>query len=248
MPSVVAAIILFSTLVTATLSGVFGMAGGLIMKGVLVTYLPVAISMVMHGFIQIIANLSRAVLLAKHISWRIVGRYALGVLVAIAVLAIINWRPTQTSVFFLLGLTAMLVQIPKSWFELSVERPFQAELCGLCVQLLNTLAGVAGPLLDIFFVKTLLPRQTVVASKAATGVLAHAVKIVFWGAPLLAAGADELPPTWLLVAVVPLSLFGTWQGGRVLDRMTDTGFRNWTRWIVTTTGVAYLARGVANLL
>ena len=79
----------------------------------------------------------------------------------------------------------MLAQVPKSVVELSVERPLQAEICGFGVQVLNTLAGVAGPLLDIFFIKTQLARQRVVATKAATQVLAHAVKIVFWGGPLL---------------------------------------------------------------
>ena len=85
----------------------------------------------------------------------------------------------------MLGLTAMLVWIPKKAVEMNVERRWQAEICGFLVQALNTIAGVAGPLLDLFFVKTLLPRQTVVATKAATQVMAHAVKIAFWGWPLL---------------------------------------------------------------
>jgi hypothetical protein len=29
-------------------------------------------------------------------------------------------------------------------------------------------------------------------------------------------------------------------GGRILDRMSDVNFKNWTRWIVTAVGVAYL--------
>lgn len=247
-------IILAATFITAAISGVFGMAGGLIMKGVLVSYLPVAISMVMHGFIQIVSNLSRAMLLLRHISWHILGRYAAGVLVGVVLLAVINWRPDQTAVFFLLGFTAMLVQVPRNWLELNVERSLQAELCGLSVQLLNTLAGVAGPLLDIFFVRTQMPRQSVVASKAATQVLAHTVKVAFWGGPLLlsahapgAAHTEALPRPWLFMMVIPLSLLGTWLGGRALERMTDTGFRSWTRWIVTATGVTYLLRGFANL-
>ena len=40
--------------------------------------------------------------------------------------------------------------------------------------------------MDLFFVKSHLTRQTVVATKALTQVMAHAVKIAFWGWPLLA--------------------------------------------------------------
>src|SRR5262249_48213678 len=152
----------------------------------------------------------------------------------------------------LLGLTGMLVWIPKAWIEIDVGKRWQAELCGFLVQTLNTIAGVAGPLLDLFFVKTLLPRQQVVATKAATQVMAHAVKIAFWGFPLAGMltdparrGEAHLPPLWAFAAIVPLSLAGTWLGGRVLDRMTDVSFRQWTKWIVTLTGAVYLARGIA---
>jgi uncharacterized membrane protein YfcA len=250
MSSAVIAVILAATFITAAISGVFGMAGGLLLMGVLAAFTPVATAMVMHGFIQIISNFSRAALLWKHISWSVVGRYALGIGGALAVIAAIAWRPTQPQVFLMLGATAMLVWIPKAWIEINVEKRFQAELCGFLVQTLNTISGVAGPLLDLFFVKTLLPRQTVVATKAATQVMAHAVKIAFWGWPLLEilnspkAAEAHVPPLWVFGAVIPLSLAGTWLGGRVLDRMTDVSFREWTKWIVTVTGVVYLVRGV----
>jgi len=253
MSPAVIALVLVATFVTATISGVFGMAGGLIMKGVLVSYLPVAVSMVMHGFVQIVSNLSRSIIWRKQISWPLVGRYALGASLGVAVLASFNWRPGQTQVLFLLGLTAMLAQVPKSVVELSVERPLQAEICGFGVQVLNTLAGVAGPLLDIFVIKTQLARQRVVATKAATQVLAHAVKIVFWGGPLLwGAGetsrqAQAFPPLWLFAAAALLALLGASLGGKLLDRMSDGSFRSWTKWIVTATGAVYLVQGAANV-
>jgi len=114
---------------------------------------------------------------------------------------------------------------------------------------------VAGPLLDLFFVRTDLPRHRVVATKAATQVMAHAVKIAFWGGILLdqiaardRGGEVPVPPLWLFAAVAPLSILGTWLGSRVLEKMSDTTFRVWTRWIVTVMGVIYLGQGLAKLL
>ena len=73
----------------------------------------------------------------------------------------------------------------------------------------------------------------------------------FWGFPLFAMLGDpalqadaQFPPAWMFAAVIPLSLLGTWMGGKVLERMTDANFRTWTKWIVTATGVVYLARGL----
>lgn len=249
MSSAVLGIILVATLVTAAISGVFGMAGGLILMGVLASYTPVATAMVLHGFIQLISNGSRAILWRKHLAWNLIGRYALGIAGAMLLIALIAWRPTQPLVFLMLGITAMLVWIPKKLVDIGVTRPWQAELCGFLVQTLNTLAGVAGPLLDLFFVKTDLTRQAVVATKAATQVMAHTVKIGFWGIPLLnamtvanAEAEASFPPLWAFGLIIPLSLLGTWLGGLVLARMTDANFRAWTKWIVTATGAVYLMR------
>lgn len=252
MSSTVIAAILAATFLTAAISGVFGMAGGLILMGVLTWLTPVAVAMVLHGAIQMVSNGSRAAFLWRHISWTVIGRYLFGVAFAVALLAFVAWRPSAPVVFILLGLTPMVVWLPKERFHLDAQKPVHAAVCGFLVQMLNTLAGVAGPLLDLFFVRTDMTRQTVVATKAATQVLAHAIKVVFWGAPLvIAAGAVNagetaatFPSAWLFAGLIPLSLAGTWLGGRILERMTDASFRQWTKWIVTVIGVVYLVRGV----
>lgn len=57
----------FAAFATSVLSGVFGMAGGLILMGVYATVLPVATAMVLHGTTQIAANGMRAVLLFRQV-------------------------------------------------------------------------------------------------------------------------------------------------------------------------------------
>ena len=44
--------ILFATLATAFLSSIFGMLGGLILMGILISFLSVGPAMVLHGLIQ----------------------------------------------------------------------------------------------------------------------------------------------------------------------------------------------------
>ena len=110
---------------------------------------------------------------------------------------------------------------------------------------LNLTAGVAGPLLDIFFVRTELTRHQIVATKAATQVFSHLAKIIVYGAPLLVAGTTgTLPSLWIFALAIPASMLGTAAGGWVLDRMTDTNFKRWTAWIVTLIGVFYLIKAV----
>ena len=70
----VAAFIIGMSFLTSALSGVFGMAGGLALKGALAFVLPVSATFVTHGVLQLVANGWRAILHRRHVVWRIVGR------------------------------------------------------------------------------------------------------------------------------------------------------------------------------
>lgn len=246
MAAPVAAFLIVTAFLTATLSGVFGMAGGLVLMGALAFVLPVSAAFVTHGILQLVANGWRAVLHRKHICWPILLNYAVASAGAAALIALISFTPSRPMLFLLLGLVPMLVWLPKTWIQLDAGRPMHALVSGFLVTGLNLTAGVAGPLLDIFFVRTKLTRHQIVATKAATQVFAHLAKILVYGAPLLVAGSTAaLPPLWVFALAIPASMLGTGAGGWVLDRMSDTNFKRWTAWIVTVIGVGYLAKAIS---
>jgi uncharacterized membrane protein YfcA len=233
-------LLLIVVLVTATVSGVFGMAGGLMLMGALTLAMPVSAAMVSHGAVQFVSNGWRAVLHRKHINWRIIVMYGLGSAIAAGALALIVYEPTKAWVYLMLGLVPGLAWLPKGAFNLDAAKPTHAVACGLSVTGLNVLAGVSGPLLDVFFVRTALTRHQIVATKAATQAFSHTVKMIFYGVPLIGAATTGLPPLWFFIAAAPLAMIGAWLGGMVLDRMSDVNFLKWTRWIVTGLGVIYL--------
>ncbi len=237
-----AAFILVVAFCTAVLTGVFGLAGGLVLMGALAFVLPVSAAFVTHGFIQIIANGWRAALHRAHIKWPIIGFYAAGSVLAGIVVAYVALTPSKPLLYLLLGLVSGIVWLPKNFLRLDAQIPSHAFGAGLSVTGLNLAAGVAGPALDIFFVRTGLTRHQIVATKAATQVFSHLAKIIVYGAPLLRLGAPGMPPAWLFVAVAPLSIIGTVIGGRILEKLTDENFIAWTKKIITVIGAAYLIR------
>ncbi|GAB5456780.1 MAG: sulfite exporter TauE/SafE family protein [Henriciella sp.] len=219
------------------------MAGGIILMAVLVALVSVATAMIVHGGIQMFANGYRAFLLREAIDWRVFAYYCIGAAVGILALFFVSWTPDKRALYLLLGLTPMLVWLPKERLHLDIKRPDHAIVAGFGVQGLNTLAGVAGPLLDLFFVRADMTRQQIVATKSVTQALSHLVKIGFWSVPVVsAAGWTALPPWWLFAAAIPLSMLGTSQGKRVLERMNDVNFRQWMKWLVTAIGVVLLLR------
>lgn len=242
MTAAPAAFLVVVAFLTATLSGIFGMAGGLVLMGALALVLPVAACFVTHGILQLVANGWRAILHRQHIAWPILINYAIASIAAGAVVAVIAITPSKPVLFLLLGLVAMLVWLPKNWLSLDAAKPAHALLSGFLVTVTNLTAGVAGPLLDVFFVRTSLNRHQIVATKAATQVFSHAAKIIVYGGLLAGAEAGAIPPLWVFAIAIPASMLGTTAGGWVLDRMSDTDFKRWTAWIVSAIGLFYLAK------
>ncbi len=243
MSAIAAMIILATTLVTSFISGIFGMAGGIILMAVLVALVSVAMAMIIHGAIQMFANGFRAFLLRDHVDWRVFSLYCIGAGAGVSALFFVSWTPDKRALYLLLGLTPMLVWLPKERLHLDIKRREHAVFAGFLVQGLNTLAGVAGPLVDLFFVQTDMTRQQIVATKSVTQALSHLIKIGFWSVPVVtAAGWSAMPPWWLIAAAIPLSMLGTTLGKRVLERMNDHGFRKWIKGLVTAIGVVLLMR------
>jgi uncharacterized protein len=240
----IGAFIVAMSFLTAAVSGVFGMAGGLALKGALALVLPVSATFVVHGLLQLVANGWRAILHRRHVRWRIVGIYALGAFTAGGLIGLIAYEPTRATLFLLMGLAPLLVWLPQGWVKVDASRPAQAYVCGVSVTVMNLTAGVAGPLLDIFFVRTALTRHEIVATKAATQVFSHLMKVAVYGAPLFAAGGKGVPPLWVFALAVPLSMLGTAAGGLVLDRLSDVNFKRYLRLILTVIGAVYLAQAV----
>src|SRR5215469_13075746 len=130
MSLLIAGFILAMALVTSLVSGVFGMAGGLMLMGALALVLPVRAALVTHGLIQMVANGWRAVLHRKHVQWRIVGLYALGSAAVAGVLAFVSFVPSRPLLFLLLGLVPGLTWLPRRVLQLDAAKPPQALLCG----------------------------------------------------------------------------------------------------------------------
>lgn len=238
---------------TATLSGIFGMAGGIVLMGVFLVILPVGSAMMLHGATQAVSNGYRAFLTRDHIDWAIFLRYILGAIAALSILSAISFVPEKALVFMAVGsIPFIAIALPKR-FTLDITKPGIPLAAGFLISLINIVAGVAGPLLDVFFVRSDLTRHQVVATKAVTQTFSHLMKLVYFGllvrqATLAADGELSTLPWWLYVMAVPCAMIGTTLGTKVLDRISDTNFRRWSQWIVLSLGAICFARGIYLLI
>ena len=72
------AIVAVAVLASSFISGLFGMAGGMILLGVLLVFMDVVPAMVLFGIIQMVSNSWRAALWFRYVNWGIVWRFLVG--------------------------------------------------------------------------------------------------------------------------------------------------------------------------
>jgi len=231
-----------AVLATSLLAGIFGVAGGMILMGVLLVYMPVPQAMILHGVAQLASNLWRAVIWRRYIDALIVLRYLLGLLVALTVFASVAFVPDRATVLIVLGLVPMLAMVVPDRWAPKVTGRFGAEFAGFSSAGIQLLSGVSGPLLDLFFARTLLDRRCVVATKAACQTFTHLAKLVYFGG--LAGLSSVEIDTGLIAMAIVLAVLGTSLGRFVLERLSDVQFRRYTRLLIFAVGVACLSQGI----
>src|SRR5437868_6889537 len=210
--------ILGGTIVTSSfISGVFGMAGGMVLLGVLLVYFDVATGMILFSIIQLAANGWRALHWRQYVRWPIFWWYVVGGTAAFALMRWIAYVPDKAVVYILLGLMPFMVEVLPGRMQPSIEWKHIPPLTGFFTTIVQFLAGVGGLFFDLFFQKSSLDRKATNATKAITQTYSHVLRAGYFGS--LAGFGDLHAVVW--GPAVLLALVGAIAAPFVLERMTD---------------------------
>jgi len=247
MPSVAILLLLaVSALLTSFISGILGMAGGMILMGILLAVMPLPVAMMLHGITQLASNGWRALMWRSEVDWRVFRGYLYGTLVTTILFILVKLVVSKPIALIAMGLTPFITLALPEKLHLNVERRGHATACGIICSTLSLTAGVSGPILDLFFVRSKMGRHAVIATKAMTQSLSHIMKIAYFGAFISIEGGSVHPA--LGAMMVLLAFIGTSLSKHVIARMNDESFLFWTRRTVMTLGFFYLASGVWTLV
>ncbi len=232
-------------LATAFLSGIFGMAGGLILIGVLFAIMPVPEAMALHAITQMASNGWRGALWIKYVAWRPVAAYLGGCLIAFAIWSAFQYVPSKPIALLALGITPFLVRLMPANLKPDPRSFVHGGIFGAICMTLMLLTGVTGPILDTYFLGGGLERRQIVATKGICQVFGHFAKFLYFGG-LVAQGA-AIDPLMAGLAVAA-SIIGTTAARPVLDRLTDTQYRRWTTHIITAVASFYICQALYLLI
>ena len=230
--------LLTSVLFTSTVSGTFGMAGGMMLMAVYVWLLPVPEAMVLHGVTQLASNGSRAWLHRHAIQRPVLGPYLAGAAVAVTGFLVVRLSLPRGPILLILGSLPFAALLTRRLPPLDPNRPRVAAGCGILVTGAQLAAGVSGPLLDVFFIRAPLAATAVVATKAVTQTLGHLLKLGYYGME-----RPSLP--WpIYPAVVVTAFIGTNLGRKLLSRLPENAFRSGGQALMLAIGLVCLVRGI----
>ena len=172
--------------------------------------------------------------------WAPVAAYVTGCAVALGVWSFTRYVPSLPVALLLLGLTPFMVRLLPKSFRPNAESLPQGAIYGTVCMTLILLTGVAGPLIDSFFLGGKLDRKEIVATKAFCQIFGHAAKLVYFGTLIdQAASVDPIVATLAIIS----SMVGTSLAKQVLEAMTDQQYRKWANGIIVTIAGYYALHG-----
>ena len=195
----------------------FGIGGGGLMLAVMASLLPPVALVPVHGVVQFGSNAGRVSMMAAHIHWPAVARFGAGIVLGILIGAsvVINLPSAAVQIGVGLFLIWTVLAKPPAWMR---DWPV---FTGTLTSILSMFFGASGPFVNTYVKSLELGRHAHVATTAALLSGQHLLKSVAFGA----LGFLYWPWAGMIAALILCGLAGTWTGKRVLNRMTDTRFK-----------------------
>ncbi len=234
------AIICVTMVATSFLSGLFGMAGGLVLIGVLLFIMPVPAAMALHAITQIASNIWRAALWWRYIRWPVAVACAGGCLVVLLIWNFYQYVPSVAVALLLLGVVPFIGKMIPERFLPTPDRLSHCGLFGFIAMALMLTTGVAGPVLDQFFLNGKLDRREIVATKGVCQVFGHSVKLAYFGVLIDQTGTI---PLHVAILAIIASFAGTAWSKKFLEAMEEAQYRRWAGRIVTAIAGYYVLYG-----
>ncbi len=210
------------TLAGSAVSGMTGLAGGTFILAVIASVVQTEYVIPLHAAVAFMSNGTRVTVFYRHIKWKVVGFFVLGMLPG-ALVGINVFKMLDEQVIRLAMATFILavVFLPmKGKGKIGGYRTFVP--VGFVAGLLGIFFGSIGPLIARFFLRSDISKEELVGTKAACQAVGHLVKIPLFG---MVIGANVLQYGQVLVWLGIMVVAGVLAGKLMLHRISERVFR-----------------------
>jgi uncharacterized membrane protein YfcA len=214
------------SLVSSMLTALLGLGGGVLLISLMPGLLPAAAVVPVHGAVQLMSNVSRALFAWRDIRWDLSGAFCAGACVGAAVGSRFVVALPEKLLPVLLGIFVLVV----TWAPVGRLRlPGRFVTLGAVQTFVSLFVGAAGPLVSPLLLREGLARDQIVATHATMMTALHALKLVAFAVLGFALG-PYLP---LLAAMTVSTTLGSWAGTRLRVKIPEARFRQVLKILLT---------------
>ncbi|RLB42838.1 MAG: hypothetical protein DRH23_16820 [Deltaproteobacteria bacterium] len=235
-------VLVVACFVTATVSGILGMAGGVTLLGVMTALLPAPVVVPLHGIVQLASNSTRTWAFRRHVRWSILFTFMAPSVVGVVIAANI-WGDLKLTWFRAWIGAFILAFLVWRRYKPKLRNPpvWSYAVLGLAAGLLAIFVGATGPFLAPFFLRDDFTNEQVIATKAVCQTWLHLLKIPAF----LALSFDYTPYASVLAALVTAVIGGTYLGKHLLSTISKDRFVFWFQLVLAILAVYLIVSTIA---
>jgi len=238
MPELTEIIILtIAALAGATISGVVGMAGGLLLLSIMyVVGLDPLIAIPIHAVVQLVSNSTRVLAFLRHVRWAPLLITALVALPLPAVGLVLLRELESAHVKGAMGVLVLVATWLPKWNAQRLPRRIAFGLVGVIGGMFGVVIGAIGPLIAPFFLQPDFTKEQIIATKAVTQAYFHILKILaFMLAGSIGVGVtfNYIQHSQLIIPMTIAVIIGTLIGKMLLGRISEKAFRLFYKTVLT---------------
>lgn len=221
-------VLVISALLTATLSAILGMGGGILLLAVMFSFLDHAEAIPTHAVVQIFSNGTRILVFLRSVVWSALAKFALGVIPGGALGVFLLWKlgqPGESEPYFKMLVGAYILiatYMPKPSGKTTARSERDFSIMGFFAGTAALTVGAVGPLIAPLFARHEYAKERLIATKATCQMLTHVVKIPAF---VLIMGIDVEKLGLLALAMAAAVIPGTLLGKRVLRYVSVSLFK-----------------------
>lgn len=214
-------ILICAALFTSIISAMTGLGGGTLLLGIILLLVDTPYVVPLHAAIQLISNSTRFMLFFKHIRWKIILLFIIGVLPGAFAGIYLFKHLDKGLVKLMMGFFILLITFLPKMKKVSNPKFFIFIPVGFISGLIGIFFGAIGPFIAPFFLRRDVIKEELVATKAACQSFTHVVKIVLFGF----VGINILAHWDVLIYLAVAVIVGTVIGKRFLVKISDQTFK-----------------------
>ncbi|MBR9883970.1 MAG: sulfite exporter TauE/SafE family protein [Oceanospirillales bacterium] len=201
------------------LTAAMGIGGGLLLLAVMGQIVPLTALIPVHGLVQLGSNANRAVMMRRHIDWRMVGLFAAGAIPGALLASMVVVQLPFATIQLCIGLFILwLVWGPKlSKRELT---RWSLMLMGGLTTVLTVFVGATGPLVGAYIHRNSFDRFRTVGTFATCLSVQHLLKAAVFSF----IGFSFIDLLGLSLAMIGSGALGTWIGLHLLKKIPAERF------------------------